>query len=165
MIYVCKNEFHINKIDNDGCIVDKYLKISKETKWVKHRDWMYGIQKIHLGGKNSRWIEITEDRFKKYFEEQEYNLILNVRKEYFDEVKSGKKKYEYRLFNDYWKKKIWFVDWIDNVIIKLGYPKNIETEKIIKFKYQGYEIETIKHKEFGDKPVKVFAIKLEGVKI
>ena len=50
----------------------------------------------------------------------------------------------------------------DKVIIKLGYPKNCELEKILEFKYSGYEIKTIKHKHFGTNPVKVYSIKLKS---
>lgn len=41
-----------------------------------------------------------------------------------------------------------------------GYPAKYDKDKRIYFKYDGYSIKTIKHKEFGDNYVKVFAIKL-----
>lgn len=110
--------------------------------------------------KNSYKIEIAEERLKECFEEKECNLIFHVRKEYFDKIKNNEKKVEYRLFNNYWKIRLEDKKF-DNVIIQLGYPKTFEKDKTLKFKYQGYKIETIIHKEFGSKPVKVFAIELE----
>lgn len=88
-------------------------------------------------------------------------LILNLKKEYFQEIKSGAKKEEYRLCTPYWQKRLENKKY-DKVLIKLGYPKNSEIEKILEFKYLGYEIKTIKHKHFGDDPVKVYSIKLES---
>lgn len=161
MLYICKNKFTLINYDEDGRCTGKISTVRKGSKWTKQKNWKNGIQKISLENlKKTKWIEITEDRFNEYFEEQEYNLIFNLRKEYFDEVKNGRKKFEYRLFNDYWKKRL-KDKLFDGVVIKLGYPKDSEKEKILKFKYQGYKIEIIKHKEFGDKPVEVFAIRLE----
>lgn len=86
-------------------------------------------------------------------------LILNLKKEYFEEIKKGIKKWEYRLCTPYWDKRLINKNY-DKVIIKLGYPKNSEIEKILEFKYLGYEIKNIQHKHFGDDFVNVYAIKL-----
>lgn len=162
MVYVCIKKFTLINYDEDGRSTEKLLTVRKGSKWTKQKDYKLGIQKISLENlSNSKWIEITEERFKEYFKEKEYNLILHVRKEYFNKIKNGEKKFEYRLFNDYWKKRLDNKEF-DNVIIQLGYPKVSEKDKTLKFKYQGYKIEKIKHKEFGAKPVKVFAIKLQG---
>ena len=88
------------------------------------------------------------------------DLVLNLKKEYFEEIKKGRKKEEYRLCTPYWKKRIEGKSF-DRIIIKLGYPKNSETDKILKFKFTGYEKKLLKHKEFGDQIVEVYAIKLE----
>ena len=90
------------------------------------------------------------------------NLVLNLKKEYFQEIKLGIKTEEYRLCTPYWQKRLENKNY-DKVIIKLGYPKNSEIEKILEFKYLGYEIKTIKHKHFGSDPIKVYAIKLEEI--
>lgn len=86
-------------------------------------------------------------------------LTLNLNKEYFEEIKRFEKKEEYRLCNEYWKARIENNEF-EKVVIKLGYPKSTEKEKILEFEYKGYEVKKIKHKLFGDKPVEVFAIKL-----
>lgn len=89
------------------------------------------------------------------------NLILNLKREYFEQIKSGIKTEEYRLYTPYWQKRLENKNY-DKVIIKLGYPKNCELGKILEFKYLGYEIKTIKHKHFGTNPVKVYSIKLKS---
>lgn len=88
------------------------------------------------------------------------NLTLNLKKEYFEQIKQGKKTEEYRLCTPYWKKRIEGKNF-DKVIIKLGYPKNSETDKILVFKFAGYEKKIIQHEHFGQDPVLVYAIKLE----
>nr|WP_248697875.1 hypothetical protein [Escherichia coli] len=46
------------------------------------------------------------------------------------------------------------------LIITKGYPKRDDFSRRIDVPYDGYEIKTITHPHFGDKPVKVFAIKV-----
>lgn len=42
----------------------------------------------------------------------------------------------------------------------LGYPKRDDSSRRMNAPYDGYEIKTITHPQFGDKPVKVYAIKV-----
>ena len=89
-------------------------------------------------------------------------LFLNLKGEYFDQIKSGEKKWEYRLYNDFWKKRLLngcrFKEW-DKIVIRRGYPKAGDTDKeILRVKRCSVHIETITHKHFGPDPVKVFAI-------
>lgn len=77
-------------------------------------------------------------------------LRLPVKAEYFNRIKAGTKTEEYRIVKEY-----------DEVWITLGYPSSSEQDKIIKFKFTGYEEKEIIHKEFGNKPTRVYAIKLE----
>lgn len=86
-------------------------------------------------------------------------ITFNLRKNYFEDIKKGIKLKEYRLFNDYWKKRLIDRDY-DVIVIKLGYPKNDEYDKILYFKWNKYEIIDLIHDEFGKDPVKVFAIDL-----
>lgn len=88
------------------------------------------------------------------------DLILNLKKEYFNQILNKQKFEEYRLYNDYWKKRL-LNKKFDRIIIKMGYPRKDDMSKQIIFQYNGFEIKEIKHKLFGDKPVKVFAIKLK----
>lgn len=86
-------------------------------------------------------------------------LRLPVKAEYFNQIKVGTKTEEYREVKEYWGKRI-VKEW-EEVWITLGYPSSSEQVKIIKFKWTGYEIKKITHKEFGNKEVEVYAIKLE----
>ncbi|EBZ0422422.1 DUF550 domain-containing protein [Salmonella enterica subsp. enterica serovar Newport] len=87
------------------------------------------------------------------------NLQLAVKGEYFDAMIRGEKTEEYRLCNDYWNKRIMFREY-DRLIITKGYPKRDDFSRRIDVPYDGYEIKTITHPHFGDKPVKVYAIKV-----
>lgn len=86
-------------------------------------------------------------------------LHLNLKKEYFEAIKNGDKTEEYRVFNDFWKKRLLNRRY-DKILIKCGYPKKDDMSKILEFPYQGWSIKTIKHKHFGEQKTKVFAIKL-----
>jgi hypothetical protein len=84
-------------------------------------------------------------------------LTLAVKTEYFQQIKSGEKKYEYRLYNDFWKTRI-LGKAIEEIVITLGYPKRGDPDRTEYRPYKGYEVTWITHDEFGNKPVKVFAI-------
>lgn len=86
------------------------------------------------------------------------DLHLNVKGEYFNEIKAGTKIYEYRL-SEKWLKRLKGKSF-NRVFIKLGYPKNGDNERILERPWRGYEEVTITHKHFGAMPVKVCAIKV-----
>lgn len=85
-------------------------------------------------------------------------LILNLKKEYFEDIKNGKKLYEYRIVKEFWRKRLSH-DY-ETIEIRMGYPKSTDKDKIILFYWDGYNEEIITHKEFGNEPVSVFAISL-----
>ncbi|EGK6472911.1 ASCH domain-containing protein [Salmonella enterica] len=87
------------------------------------------------------------------------NLQLAVNGEYFDQMKSGDKKFEYRLLNDYWRKRLVNREY-DRLIITRGYPRADDSDRRIDIPYQGYKVQSIIHKHFGPNPVNVFAIKV-----
>lgn len=92
-------------------------------------------------------------------------LYLNLKAVYFDQIKRGVKTEEYRLYNDYWKKRLLEPDgyvskiW-DRVILRSGYPKKDDYEKQLNRPWMGICVKTITHPHFGSKPVKVFAIRV-----
>ncbi len=87
------------------------------------------------------------------------DLHLHLKREHFEAILCGDKKYEYRLYNRYWRKRLKGKDFL-RVVLMLGYPsKNDDSRKIYRM-YEGYQIKTITHREFGNKPVKVFAIRV-----
>ncbi|TKU71493.1 ASCH domain-containing protein [Citrobacter sp. wls710] len=85
------------------------------------------------------------------------NLQLAVKGEYFDQMKAGVKKFEYRLQTDYWRKRLVNRDY-EHLIITKGYPRADDLERRIDVPYCGYVEESITHKHFGDAQVDVFAI-------
>lgn len=88
------------------------------------------------------------------------DLNLNVKQMYFDAVKDGSKTKEYRLYNDYWKKRLVGREY-DQIIYKAGYPPKDNLDKQLIMPYKGYTIEWIEHPHFNDSaPTKVFAIYL-----
>jgi len=93
-------------------------------------------------------------------EKRMVDLILAVKREYFEQIKSGEKSEEYRLLNAYWIKRLNKITGFTRLIITLGYPSKHDEERRIVLPWRGYEKKTITHKHFGSDPVEVFAIKL-----
>ena len=91
-------------------------------------------------------------------------LTLNLKYEYFAEIKNRSKIFEYRLNNTFWQKRIIGKEF-DAVAFKFGYPPNHESEKIILREWIGFKIQTINHKHFGCSDVSVFAICTNGADI
>jgi hypothetical protein len=81
-------------------------------------------------------------------------LLLRVTKQYFDEIKNGIKKEEYREVKQYWRSRIEGKKF-DLVEIVHGYGG----ERIC-FPWNGYIIKDIVHPQFGNMPTAVYAIKL-----
>lgn len=87
------------------------------------------------------------------------DLHLHVKHEYFEQIKSKKKKDEYRLLNDHWKKVLYDREY-DRILIYDGYPKKGDTSRILIRKYDGMRYQRIRHPHFGPGTVEVFAIKV-----
>jgi hypothetical protein len=85
-------------------------------------------------------------------------LHLNLKGEYFDQIKSGEKTHEFRLVS-VWRKRIEGKQF-ERIIIRRGYPKLGDTSKELLRPWMGFEIREITHPHFGDKPVLVYAIKV-----
>lgn len=85
-------------------------------------------------------------------------LHLHVKTEYFDAVKRGEKKFEYRLGNDYWTKRLEMRDY-EGIVYYNAYKPG--TDNRIEIPWRGVEPQTITHKHFGPDPVFVYAIRLE----
>lgn len=94
-------------------------------------------------------------------------LTLNLNKEYFDEIKIGIKKEEYREVKDYWNKRL--SKKYDYIVIKCGYPNAADISKELWFKWNGFIKKKIIHKHFDNKEIEVYAIdlnkKIENPKI
>lgn len=83
-------------------------------------------------------------------------LTLHLKAEYFNAIKDGSKLKEFRLCTGYWKKRL--DKEYDEIHLKLGYPKRGDASRTIVKKWNGFEVEKIKHEHFGKKAVEVFAI-------
>ena len=89
-------------------------------------------------------------------------LYLPLKYPYFMAIFSGVKKAEYRLYNNYWRKRIEGKDF-DRIVLTSGYPRKDEEHRHITRPWRGYAIETITHPQFGENPVRVFAINVHGI--
>lgn len=87
-------------------------------------------------------------------------LHLSLKGEYFDQIKAGTKPEEFRLTNDYWRKRLVGRTY-DHIELTRGYPKRGDAERRLVLPWRGYLITTITHPHFGDEPVEVFAINVK----
>lgn len=96
---------------------------------------------------------------------KERKLHLHVKSEYFEQIKRGEKREEYRLHCKYWIKRL--------VEMPSGAPRKFSAvviynaykpgeENRIEFPWRGTTLKGIKHHHFGCDEVTVFAIKLES---
>ena len=85
-------------------------------------------------------------------------LHLNLKAEYFDQIKSGEKSFEYRLITPYWEKRLRCK--FEGVVIKKGYPARGDTSREIERPWRGCERTEITHPHFGTSQVAVFAIRV-----
>lgn len=86
-------------------------------------------------------------------------LYLPIKAIYFEQIRDGSKKEEYRLYTPYWRKRLEGRTY-DAVQVTAGYPARGDVERRQTFPWRGYEVKTIQHEHFGPEPVKVFAIKV-----
>lgn len=88
------------------------------------------------------------------------NINIAVRREYFEQIKAGTKRYEFRLANEYWRKRLEGREY-DKIIITLGYPKRHDETRRMVFEWGGCFKKLHQHKEFGKEEVEVYAIPLD----
>lgn len=85
-------------------------------------------------------------------------LHLHVKTCYFDQIRDGTKKYEYRLVKPFWLKRL-FKDY-EGIVVYNAYKPGAENR--LDFKWNGVGIISgFKHPHFGTKRVNVYAIPLE----
>lgn len=85
-------------------------------------------------------------------------LILNLKKQYFEEIKNRTKVEEYREIKEFWTKRL--SKEFSEIHIKLGYPKRGDNTRTIKFKWNGFKIKEILHPLFGNEKKEVYVIDL-----
>lgn len=79
MKYICKQEFYLEKYDDNGFpIENKYTRIPKGSIWeedINNPKFIASEDSVHLDrryksnkAKTSQWIEITKEHLNEYFE-------------------------------------------------------------------------------------------------
>ncbi len=82
-------------------------------------------------------------------------LHLHVKTEYFRAIKSGDKTHEFRLVNDYWRKRVEGRDY-DAVVIYNAYKAG--TKNQMEFAWGRPQVVLRTHPHFGPNEVHVYAI-------
>lgn len=88
-------------------------------------------------------------------------LHVSVITKYFVGMRDRSKLAEYRLQNDYWRKRLVGREY-DYVVVARGYPKRGDLGNRLVFPWRGYTELTLLHEHFGPDPVEVFAIDVSG---
>lgn len=92
------------------------------------------------------------------------DLNLPLRREYFEQIRDGEKTEEYRLHNEYWRKRLYEDSdqgnrkEFDRIVLTLGYPSRDDHERRLIRPWRGFTVKTITHPHFGPDPVQVYAI-------
>lgn len=89
------------------------------------------------------------------------DIVLPLKREYFEAIRNGTKPEEYREYSAFWRKRIEGKSF-DRIILTLGYPKADDASRRLVRQWRGYEIKTITHPHFGNVPTTVFAINVEA---
>lgn len=89
------------------------------------------------------------------------DLILPLKAEYFDAIRDGTKTEEFRLRNDYWRKRL-LGRTFDRIVLTKGYPRRADAARRMIMPWRGYTYRTLTHPHFGPEPVEVFAIKVSA---
>ena len=98
-------------------------------------------------------------------------LALHLKKKWFDMIKSGVKKEEYREFNEFWIKRFTWTNryskeqinpingtiLFDKIIFTLGYPKKDDKERRLEFKNPKIRIDK-GLPEWGAEPGKLYFV-------
>lgn len=88
------------------------------------------------------------------------DLVLSLKREYFEAIRDGSKTEEYRLCTPYWRKRLEGRSF-DRIVLTLGHPKHGDESRRIVRPWNGYTIKTITHPHFGPEPVTVYAINVQ----
>jgi hypothetical protein len=94
-------------------------------------------------------------------------LLLHVRSEFFEQIRSGVKAEEYRLDNAYWRKRLMHGSegaclLFRSVVICNAYKTGPENR--LEFPWRGWRTMRLTHPHFGAEAVDVFAIRLAGAR-
>jgi hypothetical protein len=126
---------------------------------VPHGAFRYDA--LWIGGDHDRKLGEILVTSQKESSAKSRDLILHLKGIFFDQIDSGEKTEEYRLYNPYWIKRLVNRSY-DRILICRGYPKKNDVKEMMARPYHGYIIKTIQNDFFGKDPVTVFAIDVKG---
>jgi hypothetical protein len=86
-------------------------------------------------------------------------LTLPLKREYFEAIRDGRKKEEYRKLTPYWTRRLKGKSF-GRVVLTLGYPKKDDESRRLVRPWRGYDVRKIKHDLFGDDAVWCYVIKV-----
>ena len=86
-------------------------------------------------------------------------LYLSLKEKWYRLIESGVKKEEYRVYNDYWKKRLIGKEYT-HVQFTLGYPKRDDYSRRMTFTLNGIEHQEGKEEWGAEKGVKYFVLKI-----
>ena len=89
------------------------------------------------------------------------DITLPLKRRWFEDIKAGKKPFEYRLNKPYWQTRIVGRHY-DHAIFTDGYPPKGDTKKRIILPWAGYEMQIVVSDEWHNQPQEVFAIRVSG---
>lgn len=85
------------------------------------------------------------------------SLTLPLKAEYFDAIRDGSKREEYRLVTPFWARRLEGRSY-DSIVLTKGYPRLTDFDRRLKRHWRGFTVKTITHPHFGPDPVLVYAI-------
>jgi len=87
------------------------------------------------------------------------DLVLPLKKKWFNQIKAGIKTEEYRLVTPYWRKRLVNRQY-NNIVLTAGYPKKNDNDRRIVRPWRGCYMTDVRHEEWGNERKMVFAIRL-----
>lgn len=89
------------------------------------------------------------------------DLVLPLKREYFEQIKRGEKPEDFRLCTPYWAKRLEGREY-GRVVLPLGYPAKDDQDRRLPRPWRGFIKRRITHKHFWGAPVDVYAIDVRG---
>ena len=89
------------------------------------------------------------------------DLVLHLKREYFEQIRCGEKPEEFRLCTPYWERRLEGREY-GRVGLVLGYPAEGDSERRLARPWRGFTKRRITHPHFGTAPVDVYAIDVRG---
>lgn len=84
-------------------------------------------------------------------------LTLHLKREFWEAIRDGSKKEEFRLRTPYWTTRL-DGQMFSEVILLCGYPKRGDDSRTLRRKWKGYKKKLTRHAHFGKGLVSVYAI-------